>query len=151
MINRKINAPCKSLSHVLIFAIDPNDRKDWSRKEVFKNLDIKSVNVAVEGKPNQLYTSGLTTQYTYDQILKLFNHNTTVTIGEFLTTEYALVLDLRGSYDDGLHGNGLELRDKITIDIKRIASGGGKLRLYVFLVQDAQVGIQDSRFTGDSY
>ena len=36
----------------LIFAIDPNDRKDWSRKEVFKNLDIKSVNVAVEGKPN---------------------------------------------------------------------------------------------------
>ena len=129
VINLKINAPCKSLSHVLIFAIDPNDRKDWSRKEVFKNLDIKSVNVAVEGKPNQLYTSGLTTQYTYDQILKFFNHNTTVTIGEFLTTKYALVLDLRGSYDDGLHGNGLELRDEMTIEIKRIASGSCKLRL----------------------
>ena len=99
----------------------------------------------------QLYTSGLTTQYTYDQILKFFNHNTTVTIGEFLTTKYVLVLDLRGSYDDGLHGKGLELRDEMTIEIKRIASGGGKLRLYVFLVQDAQVGIQDLRFTGDSY
>ena len=107
----------------LIFAIDPNDRKDWSRKEVFKNLDIKWVNVAVEGKPNQLYTSGLTTQYTYDQILKFLNHNTTVTNGEFLTTKYALVLDLRGSYDNGLHGNGLELRDEMTIEIKRIASG----------------------------
>ena len=56
VINLKINAPCKSLSHVLIFAINPNDRK-----EVFKNLDIKSVNIAVERKPNQLYTSGLTT------------------------------------------------------------------------------------------
>lgn len=151
VINLKINAPCKSLSHVLIFAIDPNDRKDWSRKEIFKNLDIKSVNVAIEGKPNQLYASGLTTQYTYDQVLKFFNHNTTVTIGEFLTTKYALVLDLRGSYDDGLHGNGLELKDEMTVEIKRIASGSGKLRLYVFLVQDAQIGIQESRFTGDSY
>ena len=151
MINLKINAPCKSLSHVLIFAIDPNDRKDWSRKEVFKNLDIKSVNVAVEGKPNQLYTSGLTTQYTYDQILKFFNHNTTVTIGEFLTSKYALVLDLRWSYEDALHRNGLKLRTEMTVEIMRIASGSGKLRLYVFLVQDAQVGIQDSRFTGESY
>ena len=50
----------------MIFAINPNDQKDWSLKEVFKNLDIKSVNVAVKEKPNQLYTSGLTTQYTYD-------------------------------------------------------------------------------------
>ena len=108
------------------------------------------MNVAVEGKPNQLYTSGLTTQYTYDQILKFFNHNTTVTIGEFLTTKYALVFDLRGSYDDGLHGNGLELKDEMTVEIKRIASESGKLRLYVFLVRDAQIGIQESRFTGDS-
>ena len=107
--------------------------------------------MAVESKPSQLYSSGLTTQCTYDQVIKFLNHNTTVTIGEFLTTKYALVLDLRGSYDNGLHGNGLELRDEMTIEIKRIASGGGKLRLYVFLVQDAQVGIQDLRFTGDSY
>ena len=89
MINLKINAPCKSLSYVLIFVIDPNDRKDWGRKEVFKNLDIKSMNVAVEGKPYQLYSSGLTTQYTYEQILKLFYHNTTVTIGESRSTKYA--------------------------------------------------------------
>ena len=60
VINLKINAQVL-ISHLLILAIDPNDRKDWSRKEVFKNLDIKSVNVAVEGKPNQLYISGLTT------------------------------------------------------------------------------------------
>ena len=61
VINLKISASCKSLSYVLIFAIEPNDLKDWSRKRVFKNLDIKSVNIAVEGKPNQLYISGLTT------------------------------------------------------------------------------------------
>ena len=69
------------------------------------------MNVAVERKPNQLYTSELTTQF--------FNHNTAVAIGEFLTTKYALVLDLRGSYDDGLHGNGLELKDEMTLEIKR--------------------------------
>ena len=55
------------------------------------------MNEAFKGKPNQLYTSGLTTQYTDDQILEFFNHDTTVTIGEFLTTKYALVLDLRRS------------------------------------------------------
>ena len=104
---------------------------------MFKNLDIKSVNIAVEGKPNQLYISGLTTQYTYDQILKFFNHNTTVTVGKFLTTKYALVLDLRGSYDDALHGNGLELKHEMTVEIKQISSGSGKLKLYVFFVQDA--------------
>ena len=115
---------------------------------------MSSVNtiVAVEEKPNKLYSSGLTTQYTYDQVLKFFNHNTTVTIGEFLTTKYVLVLDLRGSYDDALRGKGLELKDEMTVEIKRISSGNGKLKLlYVFLVQDAQEGIQDSRFTGDSY
>ena len=32
VINLKINEPCKSLLHVLVFAIDPNDQKDWSRK-----------------------------------------------------------------------------------------------------------------------
>ena len=81
----------------------------------------------------------------------IFNHNTTVTIGEFLTTKYALVLDLRGSYDDSLHGNELELKDEMTVEIKRITSGSGKLRLHVFLVQDAQIGIQKLRVTGDSY
>ena len=40
--NLKINAPCKFLSHVMIFAINPNDQKDWSLKEVFKNLDLMS-------------------------------------------------------------------------------------------------------------
>ena len=81
----------------------------------------------------------------------IFNHNTTVTIGEFLTTKYALVLDLRGSYDDSFHGNGLKLKDEMTVEINQIASGSGKLRLYVFLVQDAQIGIQKLGVTGDSY
>ena len=107
--------------------------------------------MAVESKPSQLYSSGLTTQCTYDQVIKFLNHNTTVTIGEFLTTKYALVLDLRGSYDDSLHGNELELKDEMTVEIKRITSGSGKLRLHVFLVQDAQIGIQKLRVTGDSY
>ena len=40
--NLKINALCKFLSHVMIFAINPNDQKDWNLKEVFKNLDLMS-------------------------------------------------------------------------------------------------------------
>ena len=107
------------------------------------------MNVAVEGKPNQPHADHLRADNTISRHgLKIFNRNTTVTIGEFLTTKYALVFDLRGSYDDALHENGLELKDEMTM---QISSGIGKLRLYDFLVQDAQLGIQESRFTGDSY
>ena len=47
VINLRINAPCKSLSHVLIFAIDPNDRKERKQlKKFFISLnpnDMKSL------------------------------------------------------------------------------------------------------------
>jgi len=56
VVNLNVNVPSKSLAYILILAIDSaEDQKPFERKEVFKNLDVKKVNVTVEGKPNQLY------------------------------------------------------------------------------------------------
>jgi len=159
VVNLNVNVPSKSLSHILILAIDSaEDRKPYERKEVFKNLDVTKVNVTVEGKPNQLYAQGLLKENT---IVKLFHENG-VSMGEFLTEKYALCLDCRPSIDNAMHGNGVELKnttDGITIEIHRVAapalapsraagdgSSAESLNLHVFLLQDAQLNIEDGRY-----
>ena len=100
------------MSKILILAVDPDDRKQFAHTEKFKNLDIKEVNIGIEGvaKINALYASGMQTHNTYDQILKVFKENG-VSLRDFLTEKYALCFDLRPSVDDALHGNGARLEN----------------------------------------
>ena len=157
VVNLNINVPSKSLTHVLIFAIDPEDRKNHQHNDVFKNLDIEKLTMTIEGKPNQLYASGMLKENTFDEIQKLFpDIDVDVTMGEFLTSKYALCLDLRPSIDKTLHGSGIRLENTaegLTIQLHRTAatSGTGKLHLHIFLLQDAQLNIQNGRFHSVEY
>ena len=112
VVNLSVNAPSKSLSKILILAVDPDDRKQFAHTEKFRNLDITKVNIGIEGveKVNALYASGMQKENTYDQIVKFFNENG-VTLREFLTEKYALCFDLRPSTDSTLHGNGANLQN----------------------------------------
>ena len=130
VVNLAVNALSKSLSKILILAVDPDDRKQFAHTEKFKNLDITKVNIinGIEGveKVNALYASGMQTHNTYDQILKMFNENG-VTLGDFLTEKYALCLDLRPSTDPLLHGNGVNLQNTsegVTLEIHKVAGTG---------------------------
>ena len=150
VVNLSINASSKSISKILILAIDPDDRKQFAHTEKFRNLDITKVNIGIEGveKVNALYASGMQTHNTYDQIVKVFNENG-VTLREFLTEKYALCFDLRPSTDSTLHGNGVNLQNTsegITLEIHRVAGGAGKLNLHVFVFQDCQLNISGGRF-----
>ena len=150
VVNLSINAPSKSLSKILILAVDPDDRKQFAHTEKFRNLDITKVNIGIEGveKVNALYASGMQTHNTYDQILKCFKENG-VTLQDFLTEKYALCLDLRPSTDSALHGNGVNLQNTsegVTLEIHRVAGGAGKLNLHVFVFQDCQLNISGGRF-----
>ena len=151
VVNLSINAPSKSLSKILLLAIDPDDRKQFAHTEKFRNLDITKVNIGIEGveKVNALYASGMQTHNTYDQIVKVFNENG-VTLREFLTEKYALCFDLRPSTDSTLHGNGVNLQNTsegVTLEIHRVAgTGNGKLNLHVFVFQDCQLNISGGRF-----
>ena len=156
VINLNLNVPSKSLTHVLILAVDPDDRKKYAHNETFKNLDITKATVTIEGSPNQLFSSGMLKEDTWGEIEKLFPGEHEVTLGEFLTTKYAFCLDLRPSIDQRLHGSGIRLANTaegMTLQIERTAatSGDGTLNLMIFLLQDAQLNIQDGRFHSVEY
>ena len=145
VVNLSINAPSKSMSKILILAVDPDDRKQFQHTEKFNNLDITKVNIGIEGveKVNALYASGMEKWNVYDQILKSFQENG-VTLRDFLTEKYALCFDLRPSTDSSLHGNGARLENTsegVTLEIHRIAGGAGKLNLHSFVFQYCQLTI----------
>lgn len=152
VVNLIVNAPSKSLSHILILAVDPDDRKAFAHTEKFKNLDITKVNIGIEGveKVNALYASGMQKENTFDQITKMFYDSNGVSLGDFLTEKYALCIDLRPSTDPTLHGNGANLHNTsegVTLEIHRVAgTGNGKLNLHIFAFQDAQLNIESGRY-----
>ena len=77
-----------------------------------------------------------------------------VNLGESLTSKYSLWLDLRTSDDDSLHGSGRRIEkasDGITIQITKKAEATGALNIYLFVVIDAQLNIEDSRFVSVAY
>ena len=99
VVNLNINAQSRSLNHILIFAIDPEDRKNYQHNDVFKNIDLEKLTIVIDGKPNHLYSDGMLKENTFDAIQKLFpDIDADVKIGEFLTSKYALCIDFRASY-----------------------------------------------------
>ena len=77
-----------------------------------------------------------------------------VNLGEFLTRKYSLWLDLRTSDDDSLHGSGRRIENAsegIMIQITKKAEATGALNIYLFVVMDAQLNIEDGRFFSAVY
>ena len=69
--------------------------------------------------------------------------------GEFLTSKYSLWLDLRTTDDDRLHGSGRRIEnaiESVTIQITKTAEATGALNIYLYVVMDAQLNIEDGRF-----
>ena len=77
-----------------------------------------------------------------------------VNLGEFLTSKYSLWLDLRTSGDDRLHGSGRRIKNAsegLTIQITKKVEAAGALNIYLFVVMDAQLNIEDGRFVSAAY
>ena len=77
-----------------------------------------------------------------------------VCLSEYLTSKYALWLDLRSSDDDQLHGTGRRIENAsegVTIQITKQAEGAGALDIYLFLVMDAQINLEDGRLASILY
>ena len=72
-----------------------------------------------------------------------------VSHGGFLTNKYALWLDLRTTVDD--HGSGLRISEGMTIQILKEAEAAGPMNIYVHLMCDAELDIQDGRFVQAAY
>ena len=107
--NWSFNTPCKRLKGILVLF---EEEKSYARDTgKFYNPKIEKLSVIVEGKPNQLFAQGMRSFEQYDETLKYFtegkqrdnNANEVqaqlqlhdVSLGEYLTDQYALWLDFR--------------------------------------------------------
>ena len=125
--------------------------------EAFYNPKITKVVVTIEGIPNQLFSQGMLAYPMWDEARKLFAPGrkrhpdvsvvaknlalADVSLGEFLTSKFALWLDLRTTDDDRLHhGSGRRVENAsegVTIQITKTAEAAGALNIYLYILIDA--------------
>lgn len=167
--NVNINVPARSMKGILMLFEEPGN--PWGRNtELFYNPKITKVEVTIEGIPNQLYSQGMRAYQQWDEIKKQFAGGSKrypevnavakdlqladVSLAEYLTSKYALWLDMRTSDDDQLHGSGRKVdnaSEGITIQITKEAEAAGALDLYLYIITDAQLNIEDGRFISALY
>ncbi len=139
--------------------------------EYFYNPKITRVETTIEGVSNQLYSDGLRAYQMWDEAKRYFGGGTRqhgsqimkttkcqeqsdVTLEDYLTNRYCLWLDLRSSDDDSLHGSGRKFDNVsggITVQINKTAEAAGQLRIYTYVIMDAQLNLQDGRFVSALY
>ena len=139
--NWSFNNICKSLKGILVlFKEEKPFIRDTSK---FYNPKIQKVTIAIEGKPNQLYSQWMRLFEQYDEAHKYFaegrlaNEVQThlqlhdVSVGEYLFNKYALWLDFRTIDGNELHRTGRQIGNTsggITIQIeKRLGLGLSRL------------------------
>ena len=77
-----------------------------------------------------------------------------VSLGEFLTSKFALWLDLRTTDDDRLHGIGCRIENMsegVTIQLTKMAEAAGPLNIYLYIIMDAQLNLEDGQFVSAVY
>ena len=152
---------------ILLLFEDPSGTRDT---EKFYNPKIEKVEMTIEGVPNQLYSQGLRMYQQWDEARKFMSGSTkrppevnvivkdldlpNVSLGSYCTSKFCLALDLRSTDDDRLHGSGRLIQNAsegITLQITKKAETAGALNIYVFLVMDAQLNIENGRFIKAAY
>jgi hypothetical protein len=167
--NINLNTPARSMQGILMLFEDP--AAVFARNtEAFYNPGITKVEVTIEGVPNQLYSQGMRSYQQWDEAIKHFAAGqkrapgvamaakdlalADVSLGEFLTSKYALWLDMRTTDDDQLHGAGRRVENAsegVTIQITKNAETAGELNVYLYIITDAQLNIEDGRFVSAIY
>ena len=166
--NININTPARSMKGiVLLFEDSSGAARDT---ENFYNPKITKVEMTIEGVPNQLYSQGMRGFQQWEEARKFLAGATkksaivnnvlkdieisNVSLGAYYTSKFCLALDLRTTDDDQLHGSGRRIENAsegITLQIAKKAETAGDLNIYVYLIMDAQLNIEDGRFVNALY
>jgi len=162
--NINLNVPARAMKGVLMLFEEPADAFE-RQTEAFYNPQITKVDVTIEGVPNQLYAQGMRPYQLWDEARKLMAggtkrhpmmalaakelHHHACDLGMFLSEEFALWLDLRPTDDDSLHGNGRRIinsSEGLNIQIAKEVEAKGPLNVYLYVIMDAQLNIENGRF-----
>ena len=156
--NIPVNQPIKSLKGILFLFKDPSVKSP----QRFYNPKVDKTSIVVEGKPNQLYSQGMRPYQHWAEAKRFFGDSDTesgsgvvkdldlsqMDVGDYLKNKFGLWLDFRSNDDNEAHGSGRRISDKggISIQLERQADGSGALTMYVFLVMDCQLAVEDGHF-----
>jgi len=163
--NINLNTPARSMKGILMLFQEP--KQEYQREcEEFYNPKIKNVSIVIEGKPNQIFSSGVSPHYFFDECRKLFGggrlnnpsvdlvskdlHLHEVRLTDYLTDKYALWVDFRSTDDSSLHGSGRRIEngsEGITLQIEKEQDGEGPINVYTFVISDAQMNIENGRLS----
>ena len=162
--NWSSNDTCKSLKCILVlFEEEKPHIRDMSKHY---NPKIEKVSVTIEGKPNQLYSQGMRSFEQYDEAHKYFAEGRLankaqaqlqlydLSVGEYLVNKYTLWLDFRTIDENELHGMGRQIGNTsggITIQVEKKAETAGALKVYIYLIMDAQLNIQNGTYISAVY
>ena len=162
--NWSFNDTCKLLKGILVlFEGEKPYLRDTSK---FYNPKIQKVSVTIEGKPNQLYSQGMRSFEQYDEARKYFAEGRLankvqaqlqlydLSVGEYLVNKYALWLDFRTIDENELHRIGRQIGNTsggITMQIEKKAESPGALKVYIYLIMDAQLNIQNGIYVSAVY
>ena len=169
--NINLNVPARSMKGVLMLFEDVTVQQPFARNtESFYNPKITTVEVTIEGIPNKLFSQGMRAYQMWDEARKLFAPGgkchpevavvakdlglADVSLGEFLTSKFALWLDLRTTVDDLLHGSGRRIENAsegVTIQLTKTAEAAGTLNIYLYIIMDAQLNLEDGGFVSAVY
>ena len=167
--NINLNVPARSMKGILLFFEDPAAAFQQDT-EAFYNPQIQKVEVTIEGILNQLYSQGMRAYQLWQEARKHFAGEmkrhpevavvakdlalADVSLVEFLTTKHCLWLDLRTTEDDQLHGSGRRVENAsegVTIQITKKAEATGALNIYLYVIMDAQLNVEDGSFVSALY
>ena len=157
--NVSIAQPIRSLRGILFLWKDPSVKNP----QRFYNPRVKKTMITVDGMPNQLYSKGMETYQHWNEVKKFFGdtdaehaqrvardlNNYGVEIEDYYKDKYGLWLDFRSNDDNILHGSGRTIKNHggINIELNRDAESAGDLSMYVFLIMDAQLKLEDGSFS----
>ena len=165
--NININTPARSMKGILMLFEDPSGTRDT---EKFYNPKVEKVEMTIEGVPNQLYSQGMRMYQQWDEARKFMGGSLkrpsevtaivkdldlpNVSLDSYFTSKFCLALDLRSTDDDRLHGSGRAIQNAsegITLQLTKKAEAAGVLNMYIYLIMDAQINIENGRFVNAVY
>ena len=153
IINEHVNIPRRSMTGILcLFEEDYDTGKRDSEK--FVNPDIKSININIDGMPNQLFSKGMVPTDFWEAIKRRMGQKGTLKEEDFYVDKFALWIDLRTFPDNGIHGGGLHVnntRDGVKLEIKRKTGGTGNITCHMFVVADALMEIMNTELKSILY
>ena len=165
--NFHINVPARSMKGILmIFKERENPfNKDTER---FFNPQINKILTTIEGQPNQIFSAGMLPFHHFEEIRRLLGggrlkesdkiskelHLHFIRLESFLLNKYALWIDLRTCEDNELHGSGRRIENMaqgVSLELHKEAGPNQDLDVYIYVLSDAQLNIENERLQNVMY